>query len=185
MANVGSRTLSGNASLRRIMVSTASSDPARGFLMAGGLKAPCALGRSGIGGRKREGDGKTPSGQYGLVAVLYRPDRIRRPATGLPVMPIRPDMGWCDDPADAHYNREVRLPFAARHEALWRKDHVYDLVVILDYNLERPVRGAGSAIFLHLARPDFTPTEGCVAVSLSTMRRLLAAAGPETFIEIR
>jgi L,D-peptidoglycan transpeptidase YkuD (ErfK/YbiS/YcfS/YnhG family) len=177
--------LGGNASLRRITVSTASSDPAKGFLMAGGLKAPCALGRSGIGGRKREGDGKTPEGQYRLVAVLYRPDRIRRPATKLPIMPIRPDMGWCDDPADLHYNREVRLPFAASHEELWRQDHVYDLVVILDYNLERPVRGAGSAIFLHLAKPGFTPTEGCVAVTLPTMRRLLAAAGPATFLDIR
>jgi L,D-peptidoglycan transpeptidase YkuD (ErfK/YbiS/YcfS/YnhG family) len=177
--------LAGNASLRRITVSTAAADPARGILMAGGLKAPCALGRAGIGGRKREGDGKTPEGQYRLVAVLYRPDRLRRPATGLPVAPIRPDMGWCDDPADPRYNREVRLPFAASHEEMWRQDHVYDLLVILDYNLERPVRGAGSAIFLHLARPDFTPTEGCVAVTLPTMRRLLATAGPETFIDIR
>jgi L,D-peptidoglycan transpeptidase YkuD (ErfK/YbiS/YcfS/YnhG family) len=185
MAKVGSRTLGGNALLRRIMVSTAASGPTRGLIMAGGLKAPCALGRAGIGGRKREGDGRTPSGQYGLVAVLYRPDRLRRPATGLPVMPLRPDMGWCDDPADPHYNREVRLPFAASHEALWRADHVYDLVVILDYNLEKPVRGAGSAIFLHLAKPGFTPTEGCVAVSLPTMRRLLATAGPGTFLDIR
>jgi L,D-peptidoglycan transpeptidase YkuD (ErfK/YbiS/YcfS/YnhG family) len=177
--------LAGNASLRRITVSTAAAGPARGILMAGGLKAPCALGRSGIGGWKREGDGKTPEGQYRLVAVLYRPDRLRRPATRLPVAPIRPDMGWCDDPADPSYNREVRLPFAASHEEMWRQDHVYDLLVILDYNLERPVRGAGSAIFLHLARPDFTPTEGCVAVTLPTMRRLLATAGPETFIDIR
>jgi L,D-peptidoglycan transpeptidase YkuD (ErfK/YbiS/YcfS/YnhG family) len=177
--------LGGNTSLRRITVSTGAADPARGFVMAGGLKAPCALGRSGIGSRKREGDGKTPAGRFGLVAALYRPDRLLRPTTGLPIMPIRADMGWCDDPADPHYNREIRLPFAAGHEEMWRDDHVYDLVVILDYNLERPIRGAGSAIFLHLAKPDFTPTEGCVAVTLPTMRRLLAGAGPETFIDIR
>ncbi len=185
MANLGSGPLDGNASLRRITVSTASADPTRGLLIAGGLKAECALGRAGIGGRKREGDGKTPLGQYRLVAVLYRPDRLRRPTTRLPVMPIRPDAGWCDDPGDPHYNQKVRLPFAASHEELWRDDHVYDLLVILDYNLKRPVRGAGSAIFLHLAKPALTPTAGCVAVSLPTMRRLLAAVGPGTFLDIR
>jgi L,D-peptidoglycan transpeptidase YkuD (ErfK/YbiS/YcfS/YnhG family) len=184
MENVGRPRLSRNLP-RRILVATAAAGRSRGFLVAGGVGAPCALGRAGIGGRKREGDGKTPLGDCRPVAVLYRPDRLRRPKTALPVTPIRPDMGWCDDPADRNYNRQVALPFAASHEKLWREDHVYDVVVVLDYNLARPVRGAGSAIFLHLARPGFPPTEGCVAVTLAVMRRLLAGAGPETVITIR
>ncbi|MCB1489061.1 MAG: L,D-transpeptidase family protein [Bauldia sp.] len=150
------------------------------MLVAGGLTVPCALGRGGIATRKREGDGVTPAGRFALLTVLYRPDRLRRPATALPVAPIRPDSGWCDDPADRRYNRPVRLPYAASHEELWRSDHLYDLVVVLDYNLARPRRGAGSAIFFHLATPGFAPTAGCVAVTEQAMRRILARSGPGT-----
>jgi L,D-peptidoglycan transpeptidase YkuD (ErfK/YbiS/YcfS/YnhG family) len=171
--------------LRRIVVAPVSADRRRGLVVAGGLGAPCALGRSGIVRRKREGDGATPAGRLALVAVLYRPDRIRRPPTRLPAIPLRPDSGWCDDPSDRRYNREVRLPFGAGHERLWRSDRLYDVVVVLDYNLARPRRGAGSAIFLHVAAPGFPPTEGCVAVSMPAMRRILFRARPGTFIEVR
>ncbi len=171
--------------IRRIVVASTGPDRSRGLLVAGGLVAPCALGRGGIGRLKREGDGVTPIGRFGLVSVLYRPDRLRRPDTALPVAAIRRESGWCDDPQDRHYNRPVRLPFAASHEALWRSDHLYDLLVVLDFNLLRPRRGAGSAIFLHLAAPGFTPTAGCVAVTEQIMRRILARAGPGTVIDIR
>jgi L,D-peptidoglycan transpeptidase YkuD (ErfK/YbiS/YcfS/YnhG family) len=117
--------------------------------------------------------------------VLYRPDRLRRPDTALPVAAIRRESGWCDDPQDRRYNRPVRLPYAASHEELWRSDHLYDLLVVLDFNLLRPRRGAGSAIFLHLAAPGFAPTAGCVAVTEQIMRRILARAGPGTVIDIR
>ena len=172
-------------SLSRMIVAATESRKHRGTLIAGGLTAPCALGRNGIRRRKREGDGVTPTGCFGLVAVLYRPDRQRRPQTALPTAPLRRDSGWCDDPADRRYNRPVRLPYPGRHERLWRDDHLYDLLVVLDHNLRRPRAGAGSAIFLHLASPDFAPTAGCVAVGETVMRRILTRSGPGTIIDIR
>jgi L,D-peptidoglycan transpeptidase YkuD (ErfK/YbiS/YcfS/YnhG family) len=169
--------------LRSIRV-TARAGAAEGVLAAGGMRVRCALGRAGIVRAKREGDGGTPVGAHRLVGVLYRADRVRRPVTRLPVVSIRRDDGWCDDPADRRYNRPVRLPFAASHERLWRDDGLYDLVVILGYNLAPPVPGRGSAIFTHLAGPGFAPTAGCVAVELGAMRRLLLFAVPETVIVI-
>jgi L,D-peptidoglycan transpeptidase YkuD (ErfK/YbiS/YcfS/YnhG family) len=169
----------------RSMHVAATTDPNRGILVAGGMRAPCALGRSGITQTKREGDGATPAGMHRLIGLLYRSDRVRRPFTRLPVARIRRDDGWCDEPGDRRYNRPVRLPYAASHERLWREDHLYDLVVILDYNLTHPVPGGGSAIFLHLAAPGLRPTAGCVAVGLETMRRLLALADPRTRLNIR
>jgi len=130
----------------------------RGVVRLGGLAFPCALGRSGRSVRKREGDGATPVGRWRLLGVLYRSDRGRRPSTRLPVRPIAPDDGWCDAPGDRNYNRPVKLPYTAGHERLWRDDRLYDLCVVLDYNLSNPVRNAGSAIFLHLAAPGFAPT---------------------------
>src|SRR5258708_4628319 len=165
--------------LRSIRVEAAPG-ATQGVLSAGGMRVPCALGRSGVTHDKREGDGATPAGTHGLVGVLYRPDRVSRPVTRLPVAAIQRQDGWCDDPSDRHYNRPVDLPYRASNERLWREDHVYDVVVILDYNLMGPVAGRGSAIFLHLAAPGFNPTSGCVAVELEPMRRLLAFANART-----
>jgi L,D-peptidoglycan transpeptidase YkuD (ErfK/YbiS/YcfS/YnhG family) len=156
-----------------------------GTLTAGPLHARCAIGRAGITGDKREGDGATPRGRFRLLAAMYRPDRLPRPKTHLPLTAIRPDAGWCDDPASPAYNQPVRLPFPADHEELWRSDRLYDVVVVLDYNIRPTIRGAGSAIFLHLATPDYAPTAGCVAISFETMLRLLPRLGTETVIDIR
>jgi L,D-peptidoglycan transpeptidase YkuD (ErfK/YbiS/YcfS/YnhG family) len=169
--------------LRSIRVA-APAAATQGILAAGGMRVRCALGRAGITPDKREGDGGTPAGAWRLVGVLYRADRIGRPATRLPVAAVRHDDGWCDDPGDRRYNRPIGLPYAASHERLWRDDHLYDLVVILDYNLARPVPGRGSAIFLHLAGPGLAPTAGCVAVELEPMRRLLFFARPETVMVV-
>src|SRR5260221_8426781 len=106
----------------RSMHVAATTDLNRGILIAGGMRAPCALGRSGIMQTKREGDGATPAGRHRLIGLLYRPDRVRRPVTRLPVARIRRDDGWCDDRGDRRYNRPVRLPYAASHERLWRED---------------------------------------------------------------
>ncbi len=134
----------------------------------------CALGPAGIRAEKREGDGATPAGLLRLVRVFYRADRLARPAAALPVEPLAPADGWCDDPAHADYNRRIALPHPARHEALWREDAVYDLLVTTDWNTA-PVRAPlGSAIFLHLARPGLPPTEGCVALEEPALRALLA-----------
>jgi L,D-peptidoglycan transpeptidase YkuD (ErfK/YbiS/YcfS/YnhG family) len=155
-----------------------------GRLAAGDMVVPCALGRSGVTGHKQEGDGASPAGTWPLRRVLFRPDRIQPPATSLPVSAISPDDGWCDDPADAHYNCPVKLPYGASAERLWRDDELYDVVVVLGYNDDPPLPGRGSAIFFHLATPGFAPTAGCVAVHRLDMIRLLAHCGPGTQLEI-
>lgn len=142
----------------------------------GGTPVRVALGRSGVNAEKREGDGVTPAGRFRLRAVYYRADREAAPQTGLPAWAIDPGDGWCDAPADPLYNRPVRLPYPASCEHLWRKDGLYDLLVVLGHN-DRPVTpGAGSAIFLHVAADGFAPTAGCVALAAADLRRLIAAA---------
>ncbi len=136
----------------------------RGKLRLGILYLPCALGRGGRRAGKCEGDGATPLGTWRVREVLYRADRTPRPGTSLPARMIRPEDGWCDAPGDRNYNRPVRHPYPASAERLWREDDLYDVVVVLDYNLRPRVRGKGSAIFMHVARPGYRPTEGCIAL---------------------
>lgn len=152
-------------------------DP-RGWLELGRLRVPCALGRSGRRVRKWEGDGATPIGRYSLIGVLYRPDQVGRPRTGLPVHRIKPQDGWCDASSDRNYNRAVRLPYPCSAERLWRDDRVYDLIIVFDHNTRPRKRRGGSAIFMHVARPGFTPTEGCVALTRSDLARLLERLRP-------
>ncbi len=140
----------------------------------------CSLGRSGIRSRKHEGDGATPRGKMALVEVYYRPDRLKRPKTGLPVFPLNPTMGWCDDPRDPNYNQPVPWPYTASAEHLWRKDHLYDLLVVLDFNLVPRKKHRGSAIFWHLCHHNFFPTEGCIAIERKEMLKLLERCGPGT-----
>jgi L,D-peptidoglycan transpeptidase YkuD (ErfK/YbiS/YcfS/YnhG family) len=168
----------------RIRVTTTRPRGHRGRLALGGGSLPCALGSRGLRLRKQEGDGATPIGHWLLRAVLFRRDRLAPPRTGLPVFGIVPADGWCDDPADCRYNRPVTLPCSARAEALWRDDHLYDIVVVLGHNDAPPVPGRGSAIFLHLAGPGYPPTAGCVAVSLAHMRTILEHCGPRTVMSI-
>ena len=146
-----------------------------GLLRFRGETLRCALGAGGIRADKAEGDGATPTGLLPIRRILWRADRGPRPAAALPAEPIAPDDGWCDDPGHPDYNRPVRLPHPARHERLWREDAVYDVIGILGWNDAPVVRGRGSAIFLHVARSGFAPTEGCVALPEPDLRRLLAA----------
>ena len=148
--------------------------------------ARCALGRAGVAaaGAKREGDGASPAGLWPLRRVLWRPDRGAAPASRLPLQAIAPGDGWCDAPDDPAYNRPVTLPYGAGAEALWRDDRVYDLI-ILGFNDSPVVPGAGSAIFVHLARLDFGPTEGCIALGGSDLVHLLAHARPGDSLRIR
>lgn len=141
---------------------------------------PCAVGRGGVRRDKREGDGATPAGCWPLRRLLYRADRLAAPQTALPLAGIGPGDGWCDDPADSRYNRPVTLPYGARHEKLWRDDGIYDLIVVLGHNDDPPVAGAGSAIFLHVARPDYAPTGGCVALAPADLLSFLRDAGPDS-----
>jgi L,D-peptidoglycan transpeptidase YkuD (ErfK/YbiS/YcfS/YnhG family) len=136
-----------------------------GRLVLGGLVCRAALGRGGVRIDKREGDGATPAGVLPLRRVLYRADRVAPPECAVPIEPIAAEDGWCDDPTDPAYNRRVRLPYGGRHEELWRSDEVYDVVGVLGWNDAPVQRERGSAIFLHIARPDYAPTEGCIALA--------------------
>jgi L,D-peptidoglycan transpeptidase YkuD (ErfK/YbiS/YcfS/YnhG family) len=160
---------------------------ADGWLDVGGRKVRCALGPGGVApaAEKREGDGASPAGVWPIRLVLYRPDRGPAPRTALPAAAIEPDDGWCDDPDDPAYNRPVKLPYPASAEQMWREDHLYDLVVVLGHNDDPPAPGLGSAIFLHLASPDYAPTHGCIAVAREDLEALLVRAQPGDAVEIR
>ncbi len=157
---------------------------AAGWLTAGQHRYRCALGRSGIRADKCEGDGATPTGRLPIRTVLYRADRLERPVTRLPCRPLREIDGWCDDPGDRAYNRPVTRPYPGRHEVLWRDDAVYDIVAVLGWNDDPVVPAAGSAIFLHLARPNYEPTEGCVALARADCLSVLRLAGPESHLVV-
>jgi L,D-peptidoglycan transpeptidase YkuD (ErfK/YbiS/YcfS/YnhG family) len=144
-------------------------------LTAPGHHYKAACGRAGITPRKQEGDGATPAGTLPLVRVLYRADRIKPPRCAVPVEPIGRQDGWCDDVADPLYNRPVSLPYQARHEALWRDDPLYDVIGVLGWNVAPVIPSHGSAIFLHVATPDYAPTAGCIALSLPDLLACLAA----------
>lgn len=145
-----------------------------GRLIWRGLTLRCALGKGGVRVEKEEGDGATPAGLLPLRRILYRADRVPPPRCAMPIEPIAATDGWCDDPTHQDYNRFVHLPHDARHEELWRRDGIYDLIAVLGWNDSPVVRRRGSAIFLHVARPDYAPTEGCVALALPDLSRLLA-----------
>lgn len=161
-------------------------DGCKGLVLAGDARFDCAIGRGGATLAKREGDGATPVGCFRFRRLVYRPDRVTPPAAGwrLPATPIGTSDGWCDDPADAAYNRPVTLPYPASAERMWRDDRLYDIVVILGHNDDPPIPGEGSAIFMHVAKPDYAPTEGCVALAPEDLCRLLTLVGPDDVIEI-
>lgn len=159
---------------------------ADGMLDLGDRRVRCALGPAGVipAADKREGDGASPAGIWPIREVLYRPDRGPPPATEFRVRAMTPEDGWCDDPGDPAYNRPVTLPYPASAETLWREDEIYDIVVILGHNDDPPIRGQGSAIFLHLCRPGYPPTQGCVAVTRHDLEDLLSRAQPGDALEI-
>lgn len=170
--------------LARILVRAAPRDQRRAVLQAGHLTIPAALGRSGRTSRKREGDGATPIAAMPLLHAYRRADRLIPPPSLLPLRPTRSDMLWCDASADPNYNRPVRAPFKPSHERLKREDELYDICVVMDWNIRMRKRGCGSAIFFHIARPGFTPTEGCVAISSRDMRRLLPHLDRKTVLQV-
>lgn len=183
------RSRSGHG-IRRLTVTRLPGRPppgrkAAGRLLAGPFALPCAIGQGGISHNKREGDHATPAGAFRLLCGCFRPDRGARPSWRLPSRALKPADGWCDDPENACYNRRVALPFRARHEKLWREDHLYDLVIVLDYNLWPRRKYRGSAIFLHCASPDFAATGGCIALSPSDLGRLLPRLAHDAVLTVR
>jgi L,D-peptidoglycan transpeptidase YkuD (ErfK/YbiS/YcfS/YnhG family) len=170
--------------INQVIVRGVAARPERGLLSLGGLTFSCALGRSGRSSGKREGDGATPIGALHVRQVLYRANRIPRPRTSLPVGVLRPDDGWCDKPGDRNYNRRVRHPYPASAEHLWRADHLYDLLAVLDYNDTPRIQGRGSAIFMHVAGEDFAATAGCVALRIADLQRVIERVSTSTVIRI-
>lgn len=168
----------------RLVVRPAPCDQRRAILQAGQLTFPAALGRSGRTSRKREGDGATPIAIMPLLFAYRRGDRGPWTATSLPMRISQPNMLWCDAVNDPNYNRPVRSPFHPSHEKLQREDELYDVCIVADWNLRSRKRGCGSAIFFHIARPGYTPTEGCVAISPRDMRRLLPYLGRKTVLHV-
>jgi L,D-peptidoglycan transpeptidase YkuD (ErfK/YbiS/YcfS/YnhG family) len=162
-------------------------DTACHTLTAFGTPHRCAIGKGGAiaAADKREGDGATPLGSWPVLGALLRPDRMPAPATKLPWRWFRPTDGWSDDAADPAYNRPVNHPHPFSAERLWRDDHAYDIILLLGHNLSPPVPGAGSAIFWHVAQPDFRPTEGCVAIDRDTLAALLPRLEPGMALDIR
>jgi L,D-peptidoglycan transpeptidase YkuD (ErfK/YbiS/YcfS/YnhG family) len=173
------------AALRILVVRARPGHPSQGFLRAGSLVFPCALGRGGISANKHEGDGATPLAAMRILSGYFRGDRFagaRR--TRLAMAPIGPDLGWCEVPQDRNYNRPVPIPYGASHERMKRDDDLYDACLVLDWNIAPRRRGRGSAIFFHLARPGFTPTQGCVAVTARAMARLLPHLSDRTVLKV-
>jgi len=156
----------------------------QGVLRAGPLSLPVALGRGGIKANKREGDGATPRGTFRLRRLWWRDGRHPRPATLLPVTRIKPDDGWCEDRSDRHYNQRIKVPPKSKADRLARNDNLYDFIIELDHNTRPRIAGRGSAVFIHVARPGFAPTAGCVALDIKALRRLLARLGPRTRIVV-
>jgi L,D-peptidoglycan transpeptidase YkuD (ErfK/YbiS/YcfS/YnhG family) len=171
-------------SLSRMTVRRKPGNRTRGWLTAGQLSLPVALGRGGVKANKREGDGATPRGTFRLKRLWWRAERHPRPATLLPAQRIRPHDGWCEDPSDRHYNQPVKVPADSKADRLARADALYDFMIEIDHNTRPRVAGRGSAVFIHVARPGFAPTAGCVALDINSLRRLLAHVGPRTRIMV-
>ncbi len=154
------------------------------FLYFQKYKLRCSIGKRGISIRKKEGDKRTPKGEFKLRYILYRKDRVFDLQTTLKKIKIDKKMGWCDDPKSSYYNKIIKYPFKYRSEKLWRKDNIYDIIIIIDYNLNPVIKNKGSAIFLHIAKRNYNPTDGCIAVSKKNIRLLASKINKKTKIKI-
>jgi len=155
---------------------------AQAWLLAGPRALRAALGRASVKAAKREGDGATPAGQFHPVRLWWRADRLPRPRTLLPVRPIAPDQAWCEDPKDRRYNRGFRRSANEPGDRLKRPDGLYDLIVEIDHNTRPRIAGRGSAVFIHVARPGFGPTAGCIALTRGDLQRLVSRLSRKTRI---
>lgn len=167
-----------------VIVQTTSWDATTGVLFIGANRYDCTLGRTGVTLDKVEGDGKTPIGTYPFRQLIYRADRMAQPETGLPVEILTPDTGWCEDVAHADYNTKVVLPHPAVCDHMTREDNLYDMTVVIGYNDAPVAAGKGSAIFMHLARPEWTPTAGCVGLRPDDLLAVLKLLTPDSHITI-
>ncbi len=154
------------------------------YLTFNNYKAKCAVGKRGIGFKKREGDLITPQGQYKIKYILCRKDRVKKIQSKLKVIKIKKNMGWCDDPRSTSYNRLIKLPSNFRHEKLFKRENTYDIILVLNYNMKPIKRNKGSAIFIHIAKKNFKKTEGCIAVQKSSLLKIIKKIKKNTRVMI-
>ena len=154
------------------------------FLHFKNYKLRCAIGKSGISSKKKEGDNKTPKGEFKLKYIMYRKDRVSKLKTKIKKKIILKKMGWCDDPKSKYYNKMIYFPFTQSAERLWLKDNIYDIIIVIDYNLRPVIKYAGSAIFIHIAKKKYLPTKGCVALSKQNIKLLASNIDKNTRLKI-
>ena len=154
------------------------------ILSYGNYKVKCAIGKRGIGVKCKEGDLITPKGIYKIAKIFLRKDRIKKFKTKINTFPIKKKMGWCNDPHSKNYNKLINYPFNCTFEKLFRKDNIYDVVMVLNYNMKPVIKNKGSAIFLHISKKNYAPTEGCIAIRKSHIKKLLMLISKSTKIKI-
>ncbi len=148
------------------------------------LKFKCALGKSGIGNKKIEGDNITPKGNFKIIKIYYRKDRLKKLSSKFTLTEITKDMGWCDDPKSKKYNQLIKLPTNYSHENLYRKDNIYDLILVLNYNMKPTIKNKGSAIFIHITKKNYQPTKGCIAIKKKNLVKLISKIDKNIKIKI-
>jgi L,D-peptidoglycan transpeptidase YkuD (ErfK/YbiS/YcfS/YnhG family) len=148
------------------------------------LKFKCALGKSGIGNKKIEGDNITPKGNFKIIKIYYRKDRLKKLSSKFTLTEITKDMGWCDDPKSKKYNQLIKLPTNYSHENLYRKDNIYDLILVLNYNMKPTIKNKGSAIFIHITKKNYQPTKGCIALKKNNLVKLISKIDKNIKIKI-
>ena len=156
-----------------------------GFLKYKDLKFKCALGKAGIGKKRLEGDQITPKGIYKIVKIYFRKDRLKKIFSKFKLIEIKKNMGWCDDPKSKKYNQLIKLPSKYSHEKLHRKNNIYDLILVLNYNMNPIIKNKGSAIFIHITNKKFRNTEGCIAIKKRNLVRLVKIINKRTQVIIR
>jgi L,D-peptidoglycan transpeptidase YkuD (ErfK/YbiS/YcfS/YnhG family) len=155
-----------------------------GYLEYKNLKFKCALGKAGIGWKKREGDNITPAGTFKIVKIYYRSDRVKKISSKFKQIEITKNMGWCDDPNSKNYNQLINLPSKYSHEKLFKKNNIYDLIIVLNYNMKPVIKNKGSAIFIHVAKKKYQPTQGCIALKKNNLLKLLSKISKDIKIKI-
>ena len=155
-----------------------------GYLKYKSLKFRCALGKSGIGNKKMEGDNITPRGIFKIIKIYYRKDRLKKLSSKYTLIEIKKNIGWCDDPKSRKYNQPITLPNKYSHEVLYRKDNIYDLILVLNYNIRPTIKNRGSAIFIHVAKKNYKKTAGCIAIKKNDLISLVKEINKNTKVII-
>jgi L,D-peptidoglycan transpeptidase YkuD (ErfK/YbiS/YcfS/YnhG family) len=155
-----------------------------GYLKYRSLKFRCALGKSGIGNKKMEGDNITPRGIFKIIKIYYRKDRLKKLSSKYTLIEIKKNIGWCDDPKSRKYNQPITLPNKYSHEVLYRKDNIYDLILVLNYNIRPTIKNRGSAIFIHVAKKNYKKTAGCIAIKKNDLMSLVKEINKNTKVII-